>query len=64
MVDRSIDAMLAEWRALERELERTSDEEVRAGIEARLEAIRAEYQAAQKSREGLVDERPPRPKPP
>jgi hypothetical protein len=64
MVDRSIDDILAEWRALERELERSSDAEERARIEARLETLRAEYQAAQKSREGLVDERPPRPEPP
>ena len=64
MVDRSIDDILAEWRSLERELERAPDEASRAAIEARLEAIRAEYQEAQKARAGLLDERPPRPNPP
>ena len=64
MVDRSIDDILAEWRALARELERAPDDAERARIEAQLEAIRAEYQEAQKARAGLIDERPPRPSPP
>ena len=58
MVDRSIDVILAEWRALERELERAPDAEARAALEVRLEAIRTEYQTVQKERRGLIDERP------
>ena len=63
MVDRSIDAILAEWRALERELERAPDPEARAAIEVKLAAIRTEYQTVQKERRGLIDERPSPPRP-
>ncbi len=43
---RDVPAILAEWRALERELHAASDDETRVVLGARIEVVRSEYAAA------------------
>jgi hypothetical protein len=61
MTDRSIGAILADWRALERELAATTDEVAIEDLQARIAALRAEHAAAQAARSDRLDElrRPP-----
>jgi hypothetical protein len=53
--DRPIEAILTEWRAIERELEAT-DGEARRALDARIERLREEHRQAVASRESEAQE--------
>jgi hypothetical protein len=42
-MDRTVESILAEWRQLERELERASDADSREDLQARIAQIRDEH---------------------
>ena len=55
MDTRSIDSILDDWRAAERELEAAPDD-ARPVASARVDQLREEYRAAMAGREGVVRE--------
>jgi len=55
MDTRSIDAILRDWRAAERELE-TALGDAKAAIQARIYQLHEEYQAAIADREAIADD--------
>jgi hypothetical protein len=55
MHQRDVPTILAEWRALERQLDAASDDELRDALRARIGAVRAEHAEAMAERRDEAD---------